>query len=202
MSKPTLHLDFCSVKAARYAVMRWHYSRAMPTSKVVYIGVWEDDQFIGVIIFGRGAAPAFHKRYGLKITETAELVRVALHRHQHPVSRILSIAIRLLLKSSPGLRLLYSFADPDQGHYGGIYQATNWIYTGTTDASPRIYYGSRWRHPVAIYRAVEAGKLSKKHGLPEKIVPGKHRYLYPLDKKMKHQIEPLRRPYPKPVERS
>ncbi len=42
-----LHLDFCSHEAAKYAVMRWHYSRRMPKSKLVRIGVWEDEKFVG-----------------------------------------------------------------------------------------------------------------------------------------------------------
>jgi hypothetical protein len=34
----------------------------------------------------------------------------------------------------------------------------------------------------------------------EKIkMPGKHRYLFPLDAEMRKQIEPLRQPYPKRV---
>jgi len=32
-----LHLDFCSHEAAKHAVMRWHYSRAMPKSRLALL---------------------------------------------------------------------------------------------------------------------------------------------------------------------
>jgi len=46
----SLHLDWCSHDAARHAVMRWHYSRQMPSCKLVKVGVWEDGRFVGAII--------------------------------------------------------------------------------------------------------------------------------------------------------
>ena len=39
-----LRLDFCTHEAAKHAVLRWHYSRAMPSAKLVRIGVWEGGQ--------------------------------------------------------------------------------------------------------------------------------------------------------------
>ena len=41
-----LHLDWCSHKAAKYAVEHWHYSKRMPKSKLVKIGVWENNVFV------------------------------------------------------------------------------------------------------------------------------------------------------------
>ena len=52
-----LHLDWCSYEAAKYAVEHWHYSHSLPIGKLVKIGVWEDDQFIGAVVFGYGANP-------------------------------------------------------------------------------------------------------------------------------------------------
>ena len=54
-NKPVLKLDWCSHEAARWAVEHWHYSKSMPTPPVVKIGVWEDERFIGVVLFSRGA---------------------------------------------------------------------------------------------------------------------------------------------------
>ena len=61
-----LHLDFCSHEAAKYAVMRWHYSRRMPKSKLVRIGVWEDKKFSGAIIYGLGANRHLARPFGLR----------------------------------------------------------------------------------------------------------------------------------------
>ena len=65
MTARPLHLDFCSHDAAKHAVMRWHYSRAMPKSKLVRIGVWEDERFAGAIIYGLGANRHIARPFGL-----------------------------------------------------------------------------------------------------------------------------------------
>lgn len=189
----TLKLDWCSHAAAKYAVEHWHYSGCMPAGRNVYIGVWEDDRFIGTVLFGLGSGNSTNgKAYGLASShDMAELTRVALTAHKVPVSKIVSIAMKMLKKQSPGLRLLISMADPAHGHAGGIYQAMNWFYTGVT--KPDVMYFSRgeWVH----HRTATARGSAK--GLPSKKLPPKHRYLYPLDDDMRRQIEPLRQPYPK-----
>lgn len=193
MSKVDLKLDWCSYQAAKYAVEKWHYSKAMPAGRNVYIGVWEDLKFIGAIVFGIGSGNSTNGvKYGLQRThKIAELTRVALTKHNVEISKMVSIAMRMLKKQSPDLRMIVSMADPMAGHVGGIYQAGNWIYTGQT--KPDVSYFSRgeWVH----HRTATARGSAK--GLPSKPLPPKYRYLYPLDEAMRKQIEPLRKPYPK-----
>lgn len=196
--KPTLKLDWCSHEAAKYAVEHWHYSGTIPANKSNYIGVWENEKFIGVVIFGLGASPSLGKPYGLENFSFLELTRVALNKHLTPVSRIVALAIKMVKAKNPGIKLLISFADPFHGHNGTIYQAMNWIFTGISDGGqmwelqdgtlvdPRRYNGHGHNKPTNVpYGA----KLIK--------TPGKYRYLMPLDDIMRKQIEPLRKPYPK-----
>lgn len=192
-SKPTLRLDWCSHQAAKYAVEHWHYSRRMPAGRNVYIGVWEDDRFIGCVLFGMGSGNSTNgTRYGLSRThEVAELTRVALTAHKSPVSRIVAVALRLLRKQSPGVRLIISMADPVQGHVGGIYQAGGWTYTGETKPDVQYFSNGEWVH----HRTATSRGSAK--GLPSRPLPPKHRYLYPLDDAMRAQIAPLAKPYPK-----
>ena len=203
-SKVDLRLDWCSHKAARYATQHWHYSRTLPMQPTVNIGVWEDGEFIGVVIFGRGAARNLLKPYGLDVTEGCELTRVALRGHKSPVSRIIRIAINMLRKQSSGLRLIVSFADANRGHVGGIYQAGNWIYTGQTPSS-REYIdksGRKW-HQRQVSRtgvSIQFGRRTRVPKTSDCIVidlKGKHRYLLPLDDAMRRQIVPLAKPYPR-----
>lgn len=194
-NKPKLLIDWATHDAAKYACENWHYSKCIPKSKLVKIGVWEDNIFIGVVIFGVGATSSLVQKYGLKMEQGCELVRVALNRHKTEVTRIVAIAIKFLKKSNPGLRLIVSFADPEQGHNGGIYQGGNWVYSGKSQSSDEyIYKGKRWqgRSFRNKYKGMEKHK-------DVKIVKGssKHRYLMPLDDEMKLKIEKLRLPYPK-----
>lgn len=202
-----IKLGYCSYKAARYAVMTWHYSKTMPIGKMVRIGVWENEAFIGCVLFGRGANRSSHIKYGIQKTEMCELVRVALSDHTTPVSKIVSISFKLLMKSSPNMRLVYSFADPRQGHIGGIYQAGNWIYAGTTASGVEYFHEGRWKHS----REVTSGAFGTNRSLnqrqisilPKRNTEPKHRYLFPLDKKMRKKIANLHMPYPKrrPIQR-
>jgi hypothetical protein len=92
----------------------------MPMPPLVRVGVWEDGKFVGCVLFGRGASSSLGSPYGLDQTQCAELVRVAMTTHVNPVTRVVSLAIKFLAKHSPGLRLIVSFADPSQGHHGGV----------------------------------------------------------------------------------
>lgn len=200
----SLRLDWCSHEAAKYAVEKWHYSHSLPTPPLVKIGVWESERFIGCVLFGRGATQNLGKPYGLTATEVCELVRVALTGHYAPVSQIVSIAIRFLRQQCPGLRLIVSFADPDQGHVGAIYQAGNWLYLGrSTDYDKFKTADGRVWHP----RQVSATGVKRQYGEARRVpkiadcervhTAGKHRYLMPLDAAMRAQIAPLAKPYPK-----
>jgi hypothetical protein len=198
-----LLVDWCSHEAAKYAIEHWHYSKRMPKSKLVCLGVWEEGMFIGAIIFGASANNNLGGPYNLKQTEICELVRVALNFHKNPVSKILSQAIKKLKETQPGLRLLVSFADPEYGHNGSIYQATNWIYTGKTcSADEYIINGRRW-HGRSLRNSKPLSLTTKEYAksidINAKTIRGssKHRYLYPLDRAMRRRIEKLQRTYPK-----
>lgn len=203
-----LRLDWCDHKAAKYAVEHWHYSKTLPRSKNVYIGVWEDGRFIGALVFGLGGGGATDGRgYGLRQSfELAELERVALTNHQSTVSRIVAIAIVMLRRHCPGLRLLVSYADTYEGHNGAIYQAGNWVYVGKTSADWAVIGndGKRYHSRVASASGTKMhfGRVTKAIRPIEGTritLPGKHKYLMPLDDEIRQRIEPLRKPYPKRV---
>lgn len=203
-SQPELLVAPCSYQAAKYAVEKWHYSRGLPTPPMTFVGAWENKRFVGAVVFGRGSNNNGHKPYNIAQTEFCELVRVALRSHVSPVSRIVALAIKVLRLSSPGLRLIVSYADTNEGHLGGIYQAGNWIYTGCTGADFRaIDTNGRVWHSRQVSRTGVSRQYGEYRRVPKfedcAIVPllPKHRYLYPLDRAMRRQIEPLAQPYPK-----
>ena len=205
-SRPELKLDWCDAKAARYAVEKWHYSGSLPPGTHNRVGVWEDERFIGVVLFSRGANKHIGKQFGVSQFECCELTRIALANHVTPVSRIVRVAILFLRQQSAGIRLVVSFADPNHGHHGGIYQAGNWVYAGE---SPRVKQyvdkrGKTWHNRMVTKKGFTIcfGKKVKTVDQKECDIVhcvGKHRYLMPLDDAMRKQIEPLRKPYPKRV---
>jgi hypothetical protein len=201
VSKCDLKIDWATHDAARYACEHWHYSKCVLAGKLVKVGAWENGNFIGVVLFGRGATPNLGRPYNLQQDECVELVRIALAHHKTSVSRIAAIAIKFLKRSNPRLRLIVSFADQSQGHHGGIYQAGNWIYNGSGQEATFYKIHGKLTHPRSIGAK---GLIQNIHGARRidpharaVLIPGKHRYLMPLDSEMKKKILPLSRPYPK-----
>jgi hypothetical protein len=203
VTKADLRIDWATHEAAKYACENWHYSKSLPVGKMVKIGAWEGGRFIGVVIFAWGMNRNLGSPYGLGISECCELVRVALTRHKTQVSRIVKIALAFLKSKSPGLKMIVSFADPEQGHSGGIYQAGNWVYAGRSPGgfewvlngkrlNKRAFTGQQFGGGSASVAKVPKGAVKRK-------ICGKHRYLMPLDDAMRKQIQSLAKPYPKCV---
>lgn len=202
MGKADLRIDWATHEAAKYAVTHWHYSKSLPVGKTVKVGAWEGGRFIGVVLFAYGANNNIGKPFGLAQTECCELVRVALGIHSAPVSRIVALALRWLKSSNPGIRLVISYADTEQGHHGGIYQAGNWIFTGTSEGATQYVLNGRVVHSMQIQTFIRSGKIKSRAGL-EKVQAGdKHKYLMPLDDDMRKQIAHLAKPYPKRVKQA
>ena len=190
--KPVLKIDWATHEAAKYAVENWHYSESMPAGKLVKVGAWENGKFIGVVIFGRGANNNIGKPYKLEQTAACELVRIALTKHITPVSKIAAIAMRFLKDNSPRLRLIISYADPLQGHHGGIYQAGNWLYCGKSSPQAAVMHNGKVMH-----KRTAREKFGSIEGMKKSPVTSKHKYLMPLDNEMRKRILPLSKPYPK-----
>ena len=174
---------------------------------MVRVGAWERGLFIGCVLYSRGANPHIGSDFGLLQSETVELTRVALTKHDIEVSRIIAIACKYLKKTNDGIRLLVSFADPGEGHSGGIYQAGGWIYSGHgsidkrvrryTTKDGRVFHWrtvAKWLHSRRLKKTVSS---AYENGFkPSEFIP-KHRYLMPLDAEMRARVLPLAKPYPK-----
>lgn len=202
-----------SIAATRHAVQTWHYSHTLPAVVGQRWGVWEDDRFVGVVLFGPSVAPYLGRQFGLDDRfGLVELTRIAFREHVAPVSQIVPYAVAGLRRSSPGLRVVVSFADPAQGHHGGIYQAMNWIYLGRS--APSTVYRHRLTGEILHSRRVRSsgvvqsfnGRMERARARPDEcdpiLVPGKHRYALPLDRPLRRRLERKRQPYPRAVEGS
>lgn len=198
-----LKIDWAPTDAVKYACTNFHYSKSVPVPPIVKVGVWEDERFIGVVLFSRGASTHLLSPYGLSQIEGCELTRIALTDHKAAVSKIVKLAFVFLKKVCPALRLVVSFADPAQGHHGGVYQAGNWIYAGKTASSIEYWHGGKKYHSRQVSEKgfnIQQGNVRKtvKPSECKKVqCPGKHRYLMPLDKEMREQVLKLAKPYPK-----
>lgn len=195
----SVKVDYCSYQAAKYACENFHYSECIPVIKNVTFGVWENSEFTGAIVYSRSSNQHMANFVQLPQTEAVELTRVALKEHEHPVSQVVTYSMNMLERKDNGLRLVVSYADPSEGHHGGIYQAMNWYYIGQTESS-RVLIDSNGDqvHARTLSMAKKNGYSteSKYESLQKKKVPGKHKYAYPIDDEIRQKLEGMSKPYP------
>lgn len=126
-------------------------------------------------------------------------MRVALHDHTNFVTEIVARSLRILKANNPGLRLVVSYADPYRNHHGGIYQAGNWIYAGMTSQKHDYIMPDGKVLNRRAYTGVNFGnaKMQIPAEAERVTMPGKHRYLYPLDKGMRRSLKDRSIQYPR-----
>lgn len=169
-----MRLTLANAKAIRYAIMKWHYSKSVPSVSVGYNVFNDKDEWCGVICYGRGGNRNLAKMYGLKQGEVLELERVALNGKQEQTSRAIALSMKLIKKDAPLCKLLVSYADEAQGHKGIIYKATNWKFDGDS-------YSERVEDPVTkklTHAKTIYTRYGRIKGLKRVKNLAKHRFIY------------------------
>jgi hypothetical protein len=190
-----MKLKIASYKAIKYACLNFHYSKVCPAHAFGYSVFNDKNEWCGVILFGGGAGAFMGRPFGLFYGQYLELNRMALNGKQKSTSKAMSIAIKLIKKANPTVKLLISYADKAQNHYGIIYQATNWYFVEDSKSSgEEVYYKGKWVHnrtPSSKLNIENYRKLKKRKKA------GKYKYIYPLDKSLIPLCKSLSKPYPK-----
>lgn len=101
------------------------------------------------------------------------------------------------LRRDVGCEAVVSFADPNHGHHGGVYQASSWIYTGQSEET-RVYRTDDGR--TLSRRAFHSGSKSHIPNVPAERLLGKHRYVRCLTRTSRRLLTGDPKPYPRPVE--
>ncbi len=100
-----------------------HYAKRTPSSIMYGFGMILDNKIEGVCTFSSPIAR--FKKFNYKIMELTRLV-INEGLGKNVLSQFLGKALKTIDKPY----IIVSYADPNMGHNGYIYQATNWIYTG------------------------------------------------------------------------
>lgn len=207
-----MRLEIASNAAIKYACIHFHYSKAIPVNVFGFSVFNNKNEWCGVILYGTGANNNLAKAYNLNQGNVLELVRMALNGKQESTSKALSISLRLIKKYNPLCRLIVSYADLDQNHFGTIYQSTNWTYVGVSmqnqkDSSwivnGKRYHGriiSDWVRSKGGLKGLTRKEFIQKYydsNAYEYVTKGKIKYLYPLDDICKELCKSLSKPYKK-----
>jgi hypothetical protein len=107
-----------------------HYAKRIP--QIMYaFGLYVDEVLKGVVTYGIPASPALcmgicGKEYSDKVLELNRLC--LMENNKNESSFLVANSIKLLPKPT----IVVSYADTSKGHVGYVYQATNFLFTGTT----------------------------------------------------------------------
>jgi hypothetical protein len=130
------HISFSDT--VRSFLRKWHYADHVAVQAKETFGLFREGLFlpelIGVCIYTRPAGPtAAQKYYPQDPDKCLELRRLCLidDTPKNAESFFISRTIKWLKKNSEW-KFIVSYADPEQGHRGTIYRASNFRYEGTT----------------------------------------------------------------------
>lgn len=158
------------------------------------------EKLIGCLVYGHPVSNAtvtsIFKTIPLEMESILELTRlVVLDGYGKNIeSYFIGQSFGWLRKHDPKVKVLISYADPEQGHTGLIYRATNWFYQGCgagkvmVDFSLKLYEQDEWIHSRTVgsmfqHRNIDHLAERIGHSFWRKEELPKHRYIYFLGSK-------------------
>lgn len=176
-------------------LVRKHYAKRVPPVSFAF-GLYEQVKGLrGICTFG---IPASRFEFNVQPYELNRLcVDEGLEKN------VLSYFVSQALSLFPEQALIVSYADPNQGHHGYIYQATNWMYTGLSSAEKKMFVNGQELHRKTFYNLYGTSSipLLEEKGLEIEFEPqeGKHRYFWAKTKDLKRELiaKYVLLPYPK-----
>jgi len=161
-----------------------HYARRIPSISFAF-GLFLDGALEGVVCYGR--PPSAPQRYGVCGKDNAclvyELNRLCLQNNRkNEASRLVSASLKMMPRPS----VVISYADPQHGHEGYVYQATNFAYYGLTEKrSEWKVKGLEHLHSQTIadkFKGSESPSKAIREHYGDRFYlkdrPQKHRYIY------------------------
>ena len=174
-------------RVAKELLEREHYLHSLPGGTKLCFGAFVENRLLGALTLGVGPFEAHSLVEGAHRDDCVTLTRLWLSDDlpHNSESRVIGVVMRALRRHT-SIRFVLSYADPEMGHIGVIYQATGWLYTGLSQATPLYDLGDgRARHGRTLGHSFGTHSVEylKSCGVPIRLVPrgSKHRYLHAID---------------------
>jgi hypothetical protein len=187
---------------ARRLLEREHYLHSYPGGTKLAFGAFLGPRLMGDLTLGVGPINAHLLLDDATPDDCLTLTRLWLSDElpKNSESRFIGVVLRSLRKHTD-LKFLLAYADPSRGHVGTIYQATGWLYTGLSQATPLYDLGDgRQHHSRSVGDVFGSHGLAhlRRQGVQVQLVPQqpKHRYMYLLDPLWRSRVRAPVLPYP------
>jgi len=195
-------------KLSKAIIIKNHYSHRFPGISELNLGFYVDNKLNTIMSFGQSATPKMANSLPGKYWELQRLFSFDW-AGKNMESYCIGMAMKHIQKNYSDIKVLISFADTEQDHYGTIYQATNWLYCGKTDKTGgyQYYIDGDWEHPRTTIdkfgTRIHSEIMKMYPDIKFRTIMTKHRYIYILVKNKKERKELLKNlkyeilPYPK-----
>ncbi len=189
--------------AIEQVILDHHYLHNMPSATRRCFAVRLDGELVGAVVFTAGARLGHRTLSAARPQQVATLARLWLSDSapKNSESRVIGFVLRYLSRNTDW-KLLLSYADPNAGHVGTIYQATGWLYLGQQAPTSYVDLGDgKLLHPRTVYQRLGSNAVGhlRRTGIPasRRQVSAKHRYAYLLDPAWRWRLRGMGLPYPK-----
>lgn len=170
-----------SYRTAAEIIKKYEWLGSMAQRTTHCYGIFFGGHCGGVVCFAIPPTPeagmgVCGKEYTSKVKTLAR--GACVHwAHPHSASKLISHALKDMVRTTQ-FRIFVAYADPRAGEIGTVYQATNWMYTGTTENQIEYFLDGKWRsgrtarHKSYRRRNIDVNSLPRREG------PGKGRYVW------------------------
>lgn len=139
---------------AKQFISQHHYTHTCPKSSISY-GTYYNNELQCVIVYGQpsGRNLASSIWQGGNENECLELLRLFSYDScpKNIESWSISNSVKKLKTDCPDVKVLVSYADTGAGHIGYIYQASSWLYVGTSSSEHKIFIDGERQHRRSMY---------------------------------------------------
>lgn len=177
---------------ARPFLKKWHYNPYQNVQAKYCFGLFRPSQFgipelVGAMVFTWPAGATAGKKYSPDNPQACmELRRLACidDTPKNAESFFIGKALRWLKKNT-NLKVIISYADPNHGHEGTIYKASNFKYEGLTNTSRVLNVDGKEFHirTLTMLDRPYGREISRRYKAKDENVkimekPAKHIYVY------------------------
>lgn len=185
-----------------------HYSKKFYNATYIHLGVYEEEQLVGVLQYGYAMNPASCSSVveGTEMDQYLELNRMWLSdtiKLDYPESRAISYSIKYIRRKYPKIKWIQSFADERCGGFGIVYQACTFSYYGEHksdfwELEGQVYHNIQMTVSKDSKRyAGEARYLQENKDKAKRLNLRQFRYIKFLDQREKKKCLLKEQEYPK-----
>lgn len=118
-------------------IKKYHYSNTLPKINKHFLGFFLQDELVGVITLGYGTRPLHTIKRIFPTLETKdyyEIGRMCMTEEmpKNSESQMIAACCKWIRSNEPQIKILFTWADGMIGKPGYVYQASGFIYAGST----------------------------------------------------------------------